>query len=187
MQNSPFFQTYDINLNEGILGDGTFSVCRKCRHKQTGKEYAVKIVSRRIDCTREIQLLRICQGHPNIVKLHEVFHDEVRSFRSVNDISFSTRDTQQSNWPSALASPEFLLFQLHTYIVLQLLRGGELLQRIRKKKHFTETEAAKIMKRLVSAVSFMHTQGVVHRDLKPEVSFEKLWPVQDTSEEKCGE
>ena len=68
---------YDVNLNEGILGDGTFSVCRKCRHKQTGKEYAVKIVSRRIDCTREIQLLRLCQGHPNIVKLHEVFHDEV--------------------------------------------------------------------------------------------------------------
>ncbi len=76
-QNSPFFQTYDINLNEGILGDGTFSVCRKCQNKQTGKEYAVKIVSRRIDCTREIQLLRLCQGHPNIVRLHEVFHDEV--------------------------------------------------------------------------------------------------------------
>ncbi len=60
--------------------------------------------------------------------------------------------------------------QLHTYIVLQLLRGGELLQRIRKKQHFTETEAAQIMKKLVSAVNFMHNQGVVHRDLKPEVS-----------------
>lgn len=74
---------YDINLNEGILGDGTFSVCRKCRHKQTGKEYAVKIVSRKIDCTREIQLLRMCQGHPNIVKLHEVFHDEVRQLKQL--------------------------------------------------------------------------------------------------------
>ena len=62
-----------------------------------------------------------------------------------------------------------ILLQLHTYIVLQLLRGGELLQRIRKKKHFTETEAAQIMKKLVSAVNFMHNQGVVHRDLKPEV------------------
>ncbi len=58
--------------------------------------------------------------------------------------------------------------QLHTYIVLELLRGGELLQRIRKKKHFTETEAAQIMKKLVSAVNFMHSHGVVHRDLKPE-------------------
>ena len=77
MQNSPFFQIYEINLREEILGDGTFSVCRKCRHKQTGKEYAVKIVSKRIDASQEVELLRFLYGHPNIVKLHEVFHDEV--------------------------------------------------------------------------------------------------------------
>lgn len=50
---------------------------RKCRHKQTRNEYAVKIVSRRLECNREVQLLRLCQGHPNIVKIHDVFHDEV--------------------------------------------------------------------------------------------------------------
>ena len=49
----------------------------KCRHRQTGQQYAVKISSRRVDCTREIQLLRVCQGHSNIVRLHEVHHDEV--------------------------------------------------------------------------------------------------------------
>jgi ribosomal protein S6 kinase alpha-5 len=133
-KNSPFFQNYVINLQESILGDGTFSICRKCRHKQTGKEFAVKIISRRIDCAQEVKLLRLCQGHPNIVKLHDVFHDE-----------------------------------LHTYIVLELLKGGELLQRIRKKKKgFTEPEASSIMRKLVSAVHFMHCRGVVHRDLKPE-------------------
>ena len=50
---------------------------RKCRHKQTGKEYAVKIVSRRVDSSREIKLLRMCQGHNNIVTLYGVYHDEV--------------------------------------------------------------------------------------------------------------
>lgn len=59
--------------------------------------------------------------------------------------------------------------QLHTYLVLELLRGGELLERIRRKQHFSETEASHIMRRLVSAVSHMHDVGVVHRDLKPEV------------------
>ena len=53
--------------------------------------------------------------------------------------------------------------------MLELLRGGELLERIRKKKKFTEAEASVIMKKLVSAVGFMHQHGVVHRDLKPEV------------------
>jgi serine/threonine protein kinase len=50
---------------------------RKCLHKKSGNEYAVKIVSRRQDCSREIQLLKMCQGHPNIVKLHDVYYDEV--------------------------------------------------------------------------------------------------------------
>ena len=27
-KNSPFFQNYEINLHEEILGDGSFSVCR---------------------------------------------------------------------------------------------------------------------------------------------------------------
>ena len=52
---------------------------------------------------------------------------------------------------------------------MEHLKGGELLQRIRKKKRFSEAEAAKLMKKLVSVVHFMHYKGVVHRDLKPEV------------------
>ena len=51
---------------------------------------------------------------------------------------------------------------------MEYLRGGELLTRIRRKKRFDETNAAKIMSQLISAVNFMHFQGVVHRDLKPE-------------------
>ena len=44
----------------------------------TKLSYAVKIVSRKTDCNREVNLLRLCQGHPNIVTMHDVFHDEVR-------------------------------------------------------------------------------------------------------------
>lgn len=61
------------------------------------------------------------------------------------------------------------LFQFHTYLVLELLSGGELLERIRKKKNFSEAEASTIIRKLASAVEFMHGRGVVHRDLKPEV------------------
>ena len=61
------------------------------------------------------------------------------------------------------------VLQFHTYLVLELLGGGELLERIRKKKNFSEVEASNIMSKLASAVEFMHGRGVVHRDLKPEV------------------
>jgi ribosomal protein S6 kinase alpha-5 len=36
------------------------------------KEFAVKIVSRRVDCAQEVAMLARCQGHPNIVKLEEI-------------------------------------------------------------------------------------------------------------------
>ena len=72
LQKSPFFQRYDMVLSEANLGDGSFSVCRRCSLKENGQEFAVKIVSRRVDCSKEIELLSRCQGHPNVVTLVEV-------------------------------------------------------------------------------------------------------------------
>lgn len=60
---------------------------------------------------------------------------------------------------------------LHFYIVIDLLKGGELLCTLRKMIKFTEFQAAKIMTQLVHAVSHIHSKGIVHRDLKPEVCF----------------
>ncbi|XP_033628770.1 ribosomal protein S6 kinase alpha-5-like [Asterias rubens] len=133
IKESLFYKTYEVELNAEPLGDGSFSVCRKCIHKKTGLAYAVKIISRRRNCTQELKTLQLCQNHPNIVQLHGEFRDE-----------------------------------LHTYIVMELCKGGELLDRIRKKRHFDESEASSIMRKLVSAVGFIHDRGIVHRDLKPE-------------------
>uniref|UniRef100_A0A8C2WF74 Ribosomal protein S6 kinase n=1 Tax=Cyclopterus lumpus TaxID=8103 RepID=A0A8C2WF74_CYCLU len=135
LEESQFFQHYELCLHGPPLGEGSFSVCRKCRHKQSGQEYAVKIVSRRMEANtqREVAALKQCETHPNIVKLHGVYTD-----------------------------------QFHTYLVMELLRGGELLERIKRKKLFGEAEASQLLQSLVSAVGFMHEAGVVHRDLKPE-------------------
>ncbi len=61
----------------------------------------------------------------------------------------------------------------HIYIVMELLKGPELLTKIREAEKFTEAEAARIMRKLVSAVKYLHEKGAVHRDLKPEVSFDR--------------
>jgi ribosomal protein S6 kinase alpha-5 len=55
---------------------------RRCRNRRTQEEFAVKILSLRqeVDAQNEIELLRLCQGHANIVKLHEVYSDEVDPF-----------------------------------------------------------------------------------------------------------
>jgi calcium/calmodulin-dependent protein kinase I len=54
------------------------------------------------------------------------------------------------------------------YIVMELLSGGELFDRIVQKGSFSEREAAEVMRDLSNAISYLHSIGVVHRDLKPE-------------------
>ena len=61
------------------------------------------------------------------------------------------------------------IIQFYTYIIMELLEGGELLDRIRSQQSFTEAEASGIMKQLVSVVNHLHNRRIVHRDLKPEV------------------
>lgn len=57
----------------------------------------------------------------------------------------------------------------NVYIVMELCRGGELLDRILSRGgKYTEEDAKAVMLQILNVVSFCHLQGVVHRDLKPE-------------------
>mmetsp|Transcript_13850 Transcript_13850/g.1251 ORF Transcript_13850/g.1251 Transcript_13850/m.1251 type:complete len:102 (+) Transcript_13850:460-765(+) len=51
---------------------------------------------------------------------------------------------------------------------MEYCSGGELLDRITKKKYLKEREASQIIYKVISAVNHIHKKGVVHRDLKPE-------------------
>ncbi|XP_052742669.1 ribosomal protein S6 kinase alpha-5 isoform X2 [Bicyclus anynana] len=80
-KDSPFFQKYAVDLSTPLLGDGSYAVCRKCILRQTGKEYAVKIISsQKKDVKQEIELLKACQGCPYIITLHEVFYDSAFTY-----------------------------------------------------------------------------------------------------------
>jgi serine/threonine protein kinase len=56
----------------------------------------------------------------------------------------------------------------HIYMVLELVTGGELFDRIIEKKRFDETVARRYFQQLVFGMNYCHQRGVAHRDLKPE-------------------
>ncbi|XWS61399.1 hypothetical protein CRYUN_Cryun07bG0123000 [Craigia yunnanensis] len=60
----------------------------------------------------------------------------------------------------------------NVYIVMELCEGGELLDIILARGgRYIEGDAKNIVVQIFSVVAFCHLQGVVHRDLKPEVIF----------------
>lgn len=115
------------------IGTGSYSVCKRCIHKTTRIEYAVKVIDKsKRDCEDEVAILLRYGQHPNIVKLRDLFEDQSK-----------------------------------VYLVFELLRGGELLDKILRQKFFSEREARAVMEVVASSVKYLHQNGVVHRDLKP--------------------
>uniref|UniRef100_A0A7N6C1P1 Ribosomal protein S6 kinase n=1 Tax=Anabas testudineus TaxID=64144 RepID=A0A7N6C1P1_ANATE len=115
------------------IGMGSFSVCKRCIHKATNTEYAVKMIDKTsTDPSEEIEILLRYGQHPNIITLKDVYDNGKQVF-----------------------------------LVAELMRGGELLDRILKQKFFSEREASAVLHTITKTVEYLHSQGVVHRDLKP--------------------
>ncbi|GFT78716.1 ribosomal protein S6 kinase 2 alpha [Nephila pilipes] len=53
------------------------------------------------------------------------------------------------------------------YLIMELLHGGELLDKILSKKYFNEREANTVLEVIARTIKYLHDNGVVHRDLKP--------------------
>ncbi|KAL6661262.1 hypothetical protein ACP70R_000646 [Stipagrostis hirtigluma subsp. patula] len=54
------------------------------------------------------------------------------------------------------------------YLVMELCRGGRLLDEVAREGKLPERRAANVIRELMSVVKYCHEMGVVHRDIKPE-------------------
>lgn len=72
-------------------------------------------------------------------------------------------------------------FHSNLFVFLQII-GGQLLTRIQEYSHFSEQQAAEIVREIATALCFLHGKGIAHRDLKPEnilcVYRDKLCPIK---------
>lgn len=129
----------DFYVFEKILGEGAFGKVKLSKHKATGLQRAVKIISKanmskaeENSLRNEIEILRNLD-HPHILKVYEYFSDK-------NNI----------------------------YIVTEYCSGGELFDRIVKAGSLSEKKAAGVMNQILLAINYCHKHDIVHRDLKPE-------------------
>eukprot|EP01113_Clastostelium_recurvatum_P020307 TRINITY_DN240_c0_g1_i4.p1 TRINITY_DN240_c0_g1~~TRINITY_DN240_c0_g1_i4.p1 ORF type:complete len:319 (+),score=99.38 TRINITY_DN240_c0_g1_i4:435-1391(+) len=72
------------------------------------------------------------------------------------------------NHPNILKLYEVFETKKYLYLVLELVDGGELFERIVERGEYSEKDASNIVRQIVAGVAHLHQAGVAHRDLKPQ-------------------
>jgi len=70
--------------------------------------------------------------------------------------------------PNILGYRDCYMDEKNFYFCTELCKGGELFDKIKEMKKFSEAEAAMFVKTIISAIGHCHARNIVHRDLKPE-------------------
>jgi|UniRef100_A0A7S4G104 serine/threonine protein kinase len=122
------------------IGKGAFSKVKLATDTETGETYAVKIIDTAMlqKAHMEEQLKR------EIAIMKHLKHEHIIQMKEVLQTS------------------------KQIYIILELVSGGELFDKIVDAKKFDENTARKYFQQLVLGIYYCHQQSIAHRDLKPE-------------------
>lgn len=123
------------------LGQGQFGTTYLCTEKSTGRAYACKTIPKR---------KLICQ---------EDYDDVWREIQIMHHLSENPHVVRIHGTYEDSSS---------VHLVMELCGGGELFDRIVQKGHYSERQAAALIRTIVEVVEACHSLGVMHRDLKPE-------------------
>jgi len=141
-------KTHDITHSYHIswdnkLGEGLSGFVRQCVNKETEEICALKCLPDSQQSRLEISLQLRASTSPNVVKIIDVFKNTIKL-------------------PGDEAAKDRLL------VVMEMMSGGELFDRISKKKRFTEREASIVTKQIAAALQYCHNNNIAHRDVKPD-------------------
>jgi len=123
------------------LGTGHFSKVKLGTHRKTGEKVAIKIILKPKGKKADKQNLML---KAEVDILTKADHPNVVKLYKVHDT------------PGTL------------FLVMELLTGGELFDRIVAKGHYSEADARKVTVTMLNSILYLHQLGIAHRDLKPE-------------------
>ncbi|KAE9601084.1 putative protein kinase CAMK-CAMKL-CHK1 family [Lupinus albus] len=122
------------------MGEGNFAKVKFARDSATGESVAIKVLDKQ-------KLLR-----------HKMIGQIKREISTMKLIRH----------PNVIRMYEVMASKTKIYIVMELVTGGELFDKIARNGRLKEDEARKYFQQLICAVDYCHSRGVFHRDLKPE-------------------
>uniref|UniRef100_A0A1I8MRJ3 Calcium/calmodulin-dependent protein kinase type 1 n=1 Tax=Musca domestica TaxID=7370 RepID=A0A1I8MRJ3_MUSDO len=151
----PIEDKYNLH---GLLGTGAFSEVRLAESKENpGQHFAVKIIDKKALKGKEESL----ENEIRVLRRFSANHHN-------NDTAADSRSGERLTHPNIVQLYETYEDKSKIYLVMELVTGGELFDRIVEKGSYTEKDASDLIRQILEAVDYMHEQGVVHRDLKPE-------------------
>ncbi|KAJ6833593.1 phosphoenolpyruvate carboxylase kinase 1 [Iris pallida] len=124
------------------LGRGRFGTVRRCTSLLSGDHFAVKSIDKA--CLHDPLDLASVEQEPKLTQLAAAGNPSVVQIHAVFEDHLS----------------------LH--LVLDLLSGPDLFDRISASAPFSEPQAAQILASLMEAVAICHRRGIAHRDIKPD-------------------
>jgi len=122
------------------IGSGEFTVVNEVKHRQSREIYAVKRVTRTDLGTNDAVALQ----------------DEITCLQLV------------VGCPQIVSLHDVFEEPDHSYIVIECMRGGSLIDIINSKGNYDEMDARDVAKQLLMGVEFLHSRRIANRNLKPE-------------------
>jgi len=141
----------DYDLRD-LLGSGTCGEVRRAIHRRSGEERAVKIIS--------------ISGRAGLGSTGSNFvsSDKLKAIQAEAEILRSLDHPYIVKLYDVYVSPGKAI-----YLVMELVKGGEMFDRIVNRGKYTEVQARRVFRRILTAVHHLHEEcQIVHRDLKPE-------------------